>query len=114
MKQLFSWRGRSGRATFWWTLIALKLTFLVLFVFLRAEAGLASTLVLYPPFFWILGALLARRLRDRGRAPAWLLVLLVPVLGPLWLLVEAGFRRAPPARTSTARTRSRPIPTTSP
>lgn len=33
------------------------------------------------------------RLRDRGRSAAWMLVLLLPLIGPLWLVVELGLRR---------------------
>ncbi|CAN5365510.1 hypothetical protein BH09PSE6_BH09PSE6_20580 [soil metagenome] len=35
----------------------------------------------------------ARRLEDRRRSRWWLMALLVPVLGPLFLLVECGFRK---------------------
>src|SRR5262245_21974074 len=44
----------------------------------------------------MLAALLAKRMRDRGRSPAWLLAALVPLLGPLWLLVELGLRKGTP------------------
>lgn len=37
------------------------------------------------------------RLRDRQRSGAWLALLLVPVLGPLWLVWELAFRRGKPA-----------------
>ena len=90
---LFSFNGRISRAALWWTAGLAGLAFLVLFEFLEDFAGRPSTLALYPPLFWILVALAVKRLRDRGRAPAWLLVALIPVLGPLWLLIELGLRR---------------------
>ena len=61
--------------------------------FLEASLGRESTWILYPPFLWILAALLVKRLHDRGRGPAVLLWLLLPVLGPLWLILELGFRK---------------------
>ena len=93
---LFSFGGLIPRATFWWAGLALGGAFVALYVFFDAALGPASTLVLYPPFFWVLAALAAKRLRDRGRTPAWLLAVLVPVLGPLWLLIELGLRRGTP------------------
>ena len=39
---------------------------------------------------------MSRRLRDRGRSPFWLLAGAVPILGPLWLLIELGLRRGTP------------------
>ncbi|HTS53774.1 MAG TPA: DUF805 domain-containing protein [Burkholderiales bacterium] len=90
---LFWFEGRISRSALWWTVGLAALAFLVLFEFFEDFAGRASTLALYPPFFWILAALAVKRMRDRGRSPAWLLVALIPVLGPLWLLIELGLRR---------------------
>lgn len=93
---LFSFRGRIPRSTFWWIALPLGATFIVLLVFLETVFGRAASLVLYPPFFWIAAALATKRLRDRGRHPAWLLLLLIPVIGPLWALFELGCRRGTP------------------
>src|SRR6266705_4521631 len=90
---LLSFGGRISRSTFWWTIIVLGLAFIVLFVFLDEELGRASTLALYPPFFWVLVASAVKRIRDRGKSPAWLLVVLIPVLRPLWLFIELGLRK---------------------
>ena len=93
---LFSFSGRISRSAFWWTVVLLGLAFIVLFVFLSEELGRASTLALYPPFFWVLAASAAKRMRDRGKSPAWFFVVLVPVLGPLWLFIELGLRKGNP------------------
>ena len=93
---LFSFRGRIARGTFWGGWLLLGLAFYVLYTFLKTDFGERSTLVLYPFFFWIALALGAKRMRDRGRSPWWLLAALVPILGPLWLLIELGFRRGTP------------------
>ena len=93
---LFSFRERMPRSTFWWSLLLLGAAFVALLVLLEALFGRPASLVLYPPFFWAVAALATRRLRDRGRRPAWLLLLLVPIVGPLWALVELGLRRGTP------------------
>ena len=93
---LFSFRGRLPRSTFWGATLLTGAAFAVLLVVLESLFGRQASLVLYPPFFWVMAALATRRLRDRGRRPAWLLVLLIPILGPLWALVELGLRRGTP------------------
>ena len=94
---LFSFSGRISRSAFWWTVVLLGLAFIVLFVFLSEELGRASTLALYPPFFWVLAASAAKRMRDRGKSPAWFFVVLVPVLGPLWLFIDTSWVWLPTA-----------------
>src|SRR5215831_11377861 len=87
-----SFRGRIARSTFWWSAIALGAAFVVLFVFLEAMLGRASTLVLYPPLLWGAAALAVKRLHDRGKSGWWLAIVLIPILGPLWLFIALGLR----------------------
>ena len=94
--RLVTFRGRLSRPAFWLWTLALWGTFAVLFVFLESAFGRGATLVLYPPLLWLLAALCVQRLHDRGRSAAWLLVLLIPILGPLWLIVELAFRAGTP------------------
>lgn len=89
---LFRFRGRSSRFDFWTTFIGFGLVFVVLFVFIEVVFARPATLILYPPLFWVALALGARRVHDRGRSAWWLLVVLIPILGPLWLAIELGFR----------------------
>jgi uncharacterized membrane protein YhaH (DUF805 family) len=42
---------------------------------------------------WIFLAVNVKRWHDRGKSGMWLLIWLVPVIGPIWLLVELGFLR---------------------
>lgn len=93
---LFSFRGRISRAAFWWAALALGIAFVVLLVSLESAFGRQASLVIYVPFFWAMAALAVKRLRDRGRRAAWLLVLLIPIVGPLWALAEIGLRRGAP------------------
>lgn len=90
---LFSYQGRISRSAFWCAGLALSTLFLLLLVFLQTELRRSTSLIIYPPFFWMMSALWVKRLRDRGKAPLWLLALVVPVLGPLYLAIDLGFRR---------------------
>jgi uncharacterized membrane protein YhaH (DUF805 family) len=89
---LFSFSQRLARGPFWWWCTAAWAAFAILFVFLAASLGRPSTWMLYPPFFWILLALMVKRLHDRGLSGASLLWILLPVLGPLWLIINLGLR----------------------
>ena len=90
---LLSFSGRIPRSTFWVTTLLLALTFVLLLISIETVFGRTSSLVLYPPFFWAFAAIVAKRMRDRGKSPAWLLLVLIPLLGPLWLLVDLGVLR---------------------
>ena len=87
-----SFAGRIPRSELWWAGIALWAAFAILFVFMESALGRASTLVLYPFFFWAAAAIAVKRLHDRGLSAWRLLLALIPILGPLWLLISLGFR----------------------
>jgi uncharacterized membrane protein YhaH (DUF805 family) len=87
-----SFTGRLPRSTFWWAQVALVLGFAVLYVFLERAFGRASTWLLYPPFFWGTAAVSVKRLHDRGQSAWRLLLLLIPVVGPLWWVIALGVR----------------------
>jgi uncharacterized membrane protein YhaH (DUF805 family) len=90
---LFSFKPRLARAPFWWGCLGAWAAFSILFVFLEDSLGRSSTWILYPPFLWILAALLVKRLHDRGHGAASLLWVLVPLLGPIWLVFQLAFRK---------------------
>jgi uncharacterized membrane protein YhaH (DUF805 family) len=93
---LLSFRGRIPRSTFWLTILLLGFAFICLLISLETIFGRASSLVLYPPFFWAGAAVVTKRLRDRGKSPVWLALVLIPLIGPLWLLIELGLLRGTP------------------
>lgn len=93
MRGWFSFQGRVGRRSVWARGTLLVLAFSAAFLLLAATAGRGSTLLLYVPFYWALLGLLTRRLHDRGRSSAFLLLLLLPVLGPLVIAFEVLLRR---------------------
>lgn len=87
-----SFRGRIPRSTFWYATITLWTAFIILFVTLEAAVSRSSTLLLYLPFFWSASALSAKRYHDLGKSAAWLLLVLIPILGVMWVAIELGLR----------------------
>lgn len=89
---LFSLRGRLRRGGFWWRAAALAALFALAFVGIDSLLGRTATLVLYPPAAWLALRLGARRYHDLGRSAWWLLLLLVPLLGPAVVAIELFLR----------------------
>lgn len=89
-------RGRIDRATFW---RAGVLALFGLALLLRALLDIAR----WPPdqaeqwvsllLAWPMAAVSAKRWHDRDRSAWWVLLLLLPVVGVLWLLADNGFVR---------------------
>jgi uncharacterized membrane protein YhaH (DUF805 family) len=91
--QVVTVAGRLSRGQFWlWSFVTWVLLYLV-----SAALGAAPPAVL----IWIVngGALIVlvtlsvRRLHDRGYSGWWMLLVLVPVAGALWLLWQTAIRR---------------------
>lgn len=107
--QLFSFTGRCGRFGYWSVgLVQVVLAVAVVAVLLgstgslraiaegtplAAMSGATVTVAVVGGmlFVWIGLAATVRRWHDRGKSGWWCLVGVVPVLGPVWLLVELGF-----------------------
>lgn len=86
-------RGRISRGDFWYAALLILSVFTVLSVALEATFGRASTWLLYAPLYWSSFAVSSKRYHDIGRSGWWLLLLLVPLLGPAWVLWSLGFRK---------------------
>ena len=90
---LFSFEGRLGRGAFWaWLLAAnslLAITFLLIFPVGISQAFYSSIGVLLL-LFWPSLAIQAKRWHDRDKSGWWILIGLIPILGPIWVLVENG------------------------
>jgi uncharacterized membrane protein YhaH (DUF805 family) len=93
---LFSFSGRIGRRDWWlWGVAAMLGLSLYATVLLRV-AGLPATttdIVVNLLLLWPALAISAKRWHDRGKSAWWVLVLLLPVIGWLWILVENGCLR---------------------
>ena len=74
--------------------------------FPTACSWVACALIIIAPLIWVQCAITIKRCHDRGKS-AWSLLLLVPLAGEIWLLVDCGL--LPPARAS-APTASRSVP----
>lgn len=88
---LFSVRGRIGRQPFWLFVLALVAASL-------AVGRLAAVLdvPVLPPVFdvamlWPAIAVSAKRWHDRDKSAWWMLIGLIPIVGPIWAMVETGF-----------------------
>jgi uncharacterized membrane protein YhaH (DUF805 family) len=92
----FLLQGRLRRRGFWLGSLAVTAAFALLFVLVERVLGRGATWILYPPFYWAFFALCTRRLHDRDKRPWWLLLVLVPVLGPSWLALELLLLRGTP------------------
>ena len=92
----FSLYGRLNRRQFWRYGVTFNLLGSLLLGLLPTPPGgspfenpwflVGALLTLWPS-----AALALKRLHDRGKGAGWLLLMFVPVLGPLWLLLECGF-----------------------
>ncbi len=98
--KVFSFDGRIGRKTFWQMgliMFALNLALYGL-VFLATESdGLAMVAALVAIVLYLVLAVAGlattvKRLHDRGKSGWFYLISLIPLIGPIWLLVEVGFR----------------------
>jgi uncharacterized membrane protein YhaH (DUF805 family) len=90
---LFTTRGRIARSAYWHSTVLLACAFYILYTLLYHLAGLFATWLIYPPFYWCAWAISCKRLHDVGKSGRWLLVALIPVLGPLYLAFQLFLRR---------------------
>ncbi|QMW03489.1 FAD-binding protein [Spirosoma foliorum] len=90
---LFSIRGRIHRSTYWLVSAFIWSTFYVLHTILHNFVSEGATYVLYPLLLGSLVSTATKRLHDTNHSGYWLLVVLIPVLGPIWLIYVLGFKR---------------------
>jgi len=107
-QMLFSFNGRIRRMH-WWLVRLAVIVSAVVFVFvlvggisalfgspdevpeaIQAIGGLA-VIVVYITVLWIELALDVKRWHDRDKSGWWIFIALVPLIGPIWSLVELGF-----------------------
>ncbi|GAB2602986.1 FAD-binding protein [Spirosoma areae] len=90
---LFTTRGRIHRSTYWLVSAFIWSMFYVLHTLLHDFVSEGATYALYPLLLGSLAATATKRLHDTNRSGYWLLMVLIPVLGALWLLYRLGFRK---------------------
>ena len=96
---LFRFDGRIGRRTWWlWGVAAMFGLVIYFTVTLRVAGaspnvadGLINLLLVWPAL-----ALSVKRWHDRGKSAWWVLVMLIPVIGWLWTVIECGLLKGTP------------------
>ena len=109
-----SFEGRINRQKWWLGMIVLMIVEWIVFMLVGMKLGLStmagmdpndpataqSLVMLSAPmlivglvFLWPSLALYAKRWHDRGKSGWWTLIILIPLIGGLWALIELGFLR---------------------
>lgn len=91
---LFSFVGRAGRAPFWLLMIVMFVGQILATVAdlqrsgheFGSVSGVFLLIILWPAL-----AIQAKRWHDRNKSAWWILLNGVPVIGPIWTLIECGF-----------------------
>ncbi|HZP98949.1 MAG TPA: DUF805 domain-containing protein [Reyranella sp.] len=100
MKSLFSFEGRVNRAKFWLVVLGVLVAEGIVFGGLAAMMGpdgdvpgglVAVAAVFVLVIVWVNLATMAKRYHDRNKSGWWIFIILVPLVGPIWNLVECGF-----------------------
>jgi uncharacterized membrane protein YhaH (DUF805 family) len=93
-KMLFSFEGRISRKPFWMFILVVFIgTIITTFIDMATtgqDTGIA-TLLFILIIFWPSLAIQVKRWHDRDKSGWWVLINFVPILGPIWALVENGF-----------------------
>jgi uncharacterized membrane protein YhaH (DUF805 family) len=90
LKNTFVWQGRASRSAFWWLYLATSCVNLILYILLLSagSSGLLAFgfLLMCAIGLPLLGALV-RRLHDTGRSGWYYWMALIPIVGPILLIV---------------------------
>jgi uncharacterized membrane protein YhaH (DUF805 family) len=96
---LFSFEGRINRKPFWLYFLAIMVLFFVLGALtgdLQSGEVPLPVIILAIVTIWTNLAVQAKRWHDTDRSAWWILIGLVPIIGPIWALVVTGFFRGTP------------------
>lgn len=92
---LFSLDGRISRRQYWcFFVLPISIPLLALNIFLQMKYPSESSLIrliIALPFWWISVCVMGKRWHDRDKSAWWVLILLIPIVGGLWFLIEGGF-----------------------
>ena len=103
---LFKFDGRINRAKFWAGIAATWALAIVAGIFVGIAVGINSgvmwtiigflLIMLYVALIWMGLAISIKRWHDRGKSGWWILIAMIPIIGPIWALVETGFLEGDP------------------
>jgi len=101
MHLLTSYQGRIRRMHFWLGLLGVGVVFGVLYSILASMSGMASGSpnglilalmgVLYLVYLYVWAAIMVKRAHDRDKTGWFVLIILIPLIGAIWILIELGF-----------------------
>lgn len=93
---LFSFRGRMRRRDYWLYSLPVLLVSLPVFIYTPQENAAGNlalellSLVILGFVFWASAALNIKRLHDRNKSGWWIIVTFLPVIGPVFVIIELG------------------------
>ena len=107
-QMLFGFNGRIRRSQWWLVRLAVIVgAILLVFVLIGGMSAIFGgtdsvpdvvggigglvLIVVYLAVLWIELALTVKRWHDRDKSGFWYLIVLVPLIGPIWALIELGF-----------------------
>jgi uncharacterized membrane protein YhaH (DUF805 family) len=97
---LFSVEGRISRKPYWFFMLIVSLGAFVLSFFTGATINIKevnnSQIFYLFLMFWPSMAVQAKRWHDLNKSALWVLIIFVPIVGPIWTFVEAGFKLGTP------------------
>ncbi len=92
---LFSLRGRISRRPYWMFILTVTAGAAVLGFFKGVTFNFTKindAQIIYFLFMaWPSVAVLAKRWHDLSKSALWVLIILIPIIGPIWTLYETGF-----------------------
>ncbi len=89
-----SFEGRINRAKFWLGVVGIIVVEVVAIAIVGVVNSAAINILAFLVYLALIYAGLAvsvKRWHDRGKSGWWVLIGLVPIIGPIWALVETGF-----------------------
>lgn len=96
---LFSFSGRIGRAQYWLGyFVQLALAALAWVCLLTGQQNqnilfFIIPIIIAPVVLWMALATMTKRYHDRGKSAWWILIAFIPIVGPIWQLIELGLLR---------------------
>lgn len=93
---LFSPQGRLSLQGFWGLQLVILTTAVPLVWWGLQSDRLYVLYLLAVPMVWIEFCLIVKRWHDRGRSGWWGLVVLIPLVGLIWAVIETGFMSGTP------------------
>jgi uncharacterized membrane protein YhaH (DUF805 family) len=98
LKKYAVFSGRATRSEYWMFTLWNAAIYLVLFLFVSAFHNIVTLVIYYCYALALIVpslAVLARRLHDTDRSGWWILLMLIPVLGPIVIIVFAAIDSKP-------------------